>query len=159
MSIVVRKAERSEAEEVLKLIEDLARFEKLDPPSPEARKRFLEDGWSADGKAPKFCAWLAEAKDDVTGRSSFAAYAITFFTYSSFLAKPTLYLEDIFVHEDFRRLGVATSVMNRLIEEAKSEGCGRLEWVVLDWNTNAQTFYQKLGAEHQKEWLPYRITF
>lgn len=84
-------------------------------------------------------------------------YAITFYTYSSFLARPTLYIEDIFVLPDFRRQAVGSALMEQLIQEAKSTGCGRIEWVVLDWNTGAQTFYQRLGASHLTDWQYYRL--
>src|SRR5262249_32286209 len=81
---------------------------------------------------------------------------ITFETYSSFLALPTLYIEDIFVLPDFRRYGVGSALMQHLIQAAKESSCGRMEWVVLDWNTGAQQFYQRFGAQHLTDWQHYR---
>jgi GNAT superfamily N-acetyltransferase len=82
-----------------------------------------------------------------------------FFTYSSFLAKKTLYLEDIFVSETYRKLGIGKMLMDELVKIAKSHKCGRMEWCVLDWNFNAIRFYENIGAEHLKEWLYYRMSF
>ncbi|HUR37934.1 MAG TPA: GNAT family N-acetyltransferase, partial [Planctomycetota bacterium] len=84
-------------------------------------------------------------------------YAIYFFTYSSFLARPTLYLEDIFVLPEQRRLGLGGAFFKALLAEARREGCGRMEWVVLDWNTPAHRFYRKLGARLLDDWNTYRI--
>lgn len=150
MNITVRRAERADAETLMRLIRALAEFEELPPPAPDAEQRLVEDGWPESGN-PRFHAWIAEA-DGTT-----AAYAITFFTYSSFLAHPTLYLEDLFVLPEFRRAGVATKMMSRLHDEAVETGCGRMEWVVLDWNENAQRFYEGLGAKRLHEWQTYRL--
>jgi GNAT superfamily N-acetyltransferase len=149
----VRRAERTDADSVFGLIEALAEFEKLDPPTQDARARFLEHGWPQNGGPERFQCWIAEAGEEEAP----AGYAVTFFTYSSFLCQPTLYIEDIFVHPDFRRMGVATALMQRLAQAAVEADCGRMEWVVLDWNTGAQTFYQGLGAGHLEEWQYYRL--
>ena len=158
MSIVIRQAERKDVPKLIKLIAALAEFENLAPQTKEAQDRFIEDGWPENGDRPKFTAWLAEATHPENGTKGDAAYAITFYTYSSFLARQTLYLEDLFVMPAFRRMGVATAMMKALVFEAKLNRCGRVEWVVLDWNVDAQTFYRKLGAEHQTEWQSYRMT-
>ncbi len=159
MAILIMKAEREDVPELQRLIKTLAAFEKLDPPTQDAQARFLEDGWPLAGKEPKFTAWLAKALGSYEKSSEYVGYAITFFTYSSFLARPTLYLEDIFILPAYRKQGIGKMLMERLIREAKEEGCGRMEWVVLDWNVNAQEFYHKFGAGRQNEWLPYRMTF
>ncbi|HVA25937.1 MAG TPA: GNAT family N-acetyltransferase [Chloroflexota bacterium] len=85
-------------------------------------------------------------------------YVIHFFTYSTFLARPTLYLEDIFVLPEERQHGAGVALMRHLARTALDAGCGRMEWQVLDWNELALGFYQRLGAKHLKEWLPYRLT-
>ncbi len=159
MTIRIMKAEREDVPELQRLIKALADFEKLEPPTQDAQARFLEDGWSLEGKEPKFTAWLAKVQGSDEKSNEYAGYAITFFTYSSFLARPTLYLEDIFILPAYRKQGIGTMLMGRLIQEAKERDCGRMEWVVLDWNVNAQEFYQKFGAGRQTEWLPYRMTF
>lgn len=159
MTILIMKAGRDDVPELQRLINALADFEKLDPPTPDAQARFLEDGWPPVGKEPKFTAWLAREVGSDEKSNEFVGYAITFFTYSSFLARPTLYLEDIFILPAYRKQGIGKWLMERLIREAKEKGCGRMEWVVLDWNVDAQEFYHKFGAGRQTEWLPYRMTF
>ena len=159
MAILVTKAEREDVPELQRLINALADFEKLEPPTPDAQARFLEDGWPLSGKEPKFTAWLAEVQGGDEKSNEYAGYAITFFTYSSFLAQPTLYLEDLFILPAYRKQGIGTKLMERLFREAKEKGCGRMEWVVLDWNVDAQEFYHKFGASRQTEWLPYRVKF
>jgi GNAT superfamily N-acetyltransferase len=145
----VRRAVAADGETLLSLIDALADYERLDRPAPEARRRLLQDGF---GPNRRFDAYLVECGDRVV------AYAITFETYSSFLALPTLYLEDIFVLPEFRRAGVGTAIFRHLAGEAVRRGCGRMEWVVLDWNAPAIDFYERLGAERLREWHTYRLT-
>ena len=127
-----------------------AKYEKLLPPDDMAKKRLIRNAF---GKKPAFKVLLAKIKDEAIG------YAFYFYTYSSFLAKKTLYLEDIFISEKHRKLGAGKLLMDELIKTAKKNKCGRMEWCVLDWNTNAINFYDKLGAKQLKEWLYYRISF
>lgn len=148
MSIDIRPATISDADAFLGLVDALADYEKLDRPSPEARERLLRDGF---GDVRRFRAYLAS----VDGRD--VGYAITFHTYSSFLALPTLYLEDLFVLPEARRHGVGRAFFRYLAGQAVREGCGRMEWVVLDWNRLAIDFYDRLGATRMAEWYPYRL--
>lgn len=150
MKTNIYKAKKQDFKDIIKLINELAEFEKLAPPDNKARSRLLRDAF---GKNPKYRVLLAKANGVPVG------YAIYFFTYSSFLAKVTLYLEDIFISENYRRAGIGKLFMNELINIAMKKKCGRMEWCVLDWNTNAINFYEKLGAKHLKEWLYYRISF
>jgi GNAT superfamily N-acetyltransferase len=152
---MVRRAEQEYAPTLLRLIAALAEFEKLEPPDAEAQERLRRDGWPEDGSRPRFAAWLAEI--ETAGSTQAVGYAITFETYSSFLARPTFYIEDIFVLPAYRRQSVGKALMRRLIQEAWDTGCGRMEWVVLDWNTGAQQFYQRLGAQHLTDWQFYRL--
>jgi GNAT superfamily N-acetyltransferase len=146
----IRAAALDDAETFLALVDALADYEKLDRPTPEARQRLVADGF---GDGPRrFQPWLAFAD----GRA--VAYAITLETYSSFLALPTLYLEDLFVLPDARRLGIGRAFFRFLAGEAVRRGCGRMEWVVLDWNQLAIDFYEKLGARRLTEWFTYRLT-
>jgi len=85
-------------------------------------------------------------------------YAAYFETYSTFLARPTLYLEDIFVLEEARGRGVGRALMGALAREAVRRGCGRMEWLVLAWNHPAMGFYERLGACRLDDWVPYRLT-
>ena len=147
-SVQVRPATPSDAETWLSLIDALADYEKLARPDAEARQRLLVDAF---GEQPRTAVYLAEIGGRVVG------YAITLFTYSSFLALPTLYLEDIFVLESYRGQGAGYTLFRHCVDEAYRRGCGRMEWQVLDWNRPAIEFYEKLGARQMKEWLPYRM--
>ncbi len=155
MPVTIRRAERADFPTLFQLIVGLADFERLEPPDEAAQARLLRDGWPSDGSRPRFEAWLAEIGEDE--EQSAVGYAIIFETYSSFLARPTLYLEDIFIMPTFRRLKIGSVFVETLITEAEKRGCGRMEWVVLDWNTEAQKFYRRLGASHLSDWHSYRL--
>ena len=146
--ITVRPAERSDSNEILRLINELAEFEKLAPPDSNGKRRLINDAFS---EKPLFNVLLAESNNNILG------YAFYFFTYSSFLARKTLYLEDIFISQEFRNKGIGKLFFKNLLKIAKKNKCGRMEWVVLDWNKNAIEFYTKLGAEELKEWKTFRM--
>jgi GNAT superfamily N-acetyltransferase len=155
VSVTIRRAERADFPALFQLIVALADFEKLDPPDAAAQARLQRDGWPADGAHARFEVWLAEVTEKGTTRA--VGYAITFETYSSFLARPTLYLEDLFLLPSHRRLGIGKTMLQTLVADATRRGCGRVEWVVLDWNTEAQKFYDRFGAKHLTEWQTYRV--
>src|ERR671925_829792 len=119
MKIGLRRAKRSEAPALLRLIVALAKFEKLTPPDAAARKRLVKDGF---GPQAKFEPWLAFIDEEPVG------YMILVDLYSSFEARPTLYLEDLFVLPEYRGRGVGKAMMRRCIELAWKRGCGRMEW-------------------------------
>lgn len=146
--ITVRPATRDDADTFLGLVDQLADYEKLDRPSPQARGRLVADAF---GPRQRISVFLGEL--DGTAVS----YAIVLETYSSFLALPTLYLEDLFVVPDARRHGIGSAFFRFLAGEAVRRGCGRMEWVVLDWNELAIGFYDKLGARRMTEWYTYRL--
>jgi len=85
-------------------------------------------------------------------------YALYFHTYSTFLTKPGIWLEDLFVRPECRRRGVGRALLARLAAVAADRGCGRLEWSVLDWNTPAIEFYRSIGAGPVDGWTTYRLT-
>jgi GNAT superfamily N-acetyltransferase len=87
-----------------------------------------------------------------------AGFALYFYNFSTFLGRPGLYLEDLFVRPAFRRNGIAKSVFRYLAKKAVAEGCGRMEWSVLNWNENAIAFYRSLGALPMDEWTVQRLT-
>lgn len=147
--IIIRRATQQDGIEFLSLINALADFEKLKRPTKAAQARLLRDAF---GKKKRFSAYLAFVDTKAVG------YAIVFETYSSFLARPTLYLEDLFVLPEYRKLRIGLKLFRYCLREAKRRRCGRMEWVVLDWNTNAIRFYERLHARYMKEWLLYRIT-
>ncbi|MBI5021625.1 MAG: GNAT family N-acetyltransferase [Ignavibacteriales bacterium] len=145
----MRRIRKGDENSFLSLINALADYEKLKRPSPAARKRLIKDGF---GEKKRFTGYLAFVNKKAVG------YSIIFETYSSFLALPTLYLEDIFILPEYRSLGIGRKMFKICLNEAKRRGCGRMEWVVLDWNKPAINFYEKIGATHLKEWYTFRIS-
>ena len=87
-----------------------------------------------------------------------AGFALFFHTYSTFLAQPGLYLEDLFVNPELRRRGIGAALFKRLAQIACERNCGRFEWSALDWNTPAINFYKKMGARAMDEWTVFRLT-
>jgi len=85
-------------------------------------------------------------------------YALLLQTYSTFLAQPSLYLEDVFVLPEYRKRGIGKALLRHCVRTAFERGCGRMEWTCLDWNTNAQALYERMGARRMKEWYLYRMT-
>jgi len=131
------------------LIEALADYEHLTAPDEGARQRLASDAFASP---PLFYALLAEADGRAVG------YAAYFLTYSTFLALPTLYLEDIFVLPEARRRGGGEALFRACAAEAVRRGCGRMEWQVLAWNDLALGFYQHLGASAlHEDWRCYRL--
>jgi GNAT superfamily N-acetyltransferase len=147
-SLVVRKTTRDDATSILTLVDALASYEKLDPPDTAAKARLINDLFSS---RPRLDAYLAELGGQAVG------YAFVFETYSSFLALPTLYLEDLFVLPEHRSKKAGYALFTAMVAEAHRRGCGRMEWAVLDWNQLAIDFYEHLGARHLREWQLYRL--
>jgi len=147
-SIAIRKATRADSNVILSLVDALADYEKLTPPDAAAKERLIND---MSSERPRFDAYLA----DVDGKA--VGYAFVFETYSSFLALPTLYLEDLFVLPGYRKRKAGYALFKAMVKEAHRRGCGRMEWTVLDWNKLAIDFYDRLGATHMKEWQMYRL--
>lgn len=147
MGFKVRKGRRSDSGRFLDLVTALARFEHLDPPSQEGKRRLVQDIFD---KRRINLLVASEGK-------SLVGYALYFYTYSSFLARPTLYLEDLFVLEEHRKKGVGFALFRKCVDEALAEECGRMEWAVLTWNKKALQFYEKLGARRLSEWYVYRL--
>ena len=93
---------------------------------------------------------------ELEGRS--VGYALYFHTYSTFLTKPGIWLEDLYVQPEFRGQGVGRALLRRLAAVAVERDCGRLEWSVLDWNAPAIAFYRAIGARPVEGWTTYRLT-
>jgi GNAT superfamily N-acetyltransferase len=147
MNTKIRKAKKSDSKEITRLIKELAEFEKLTPPDVQSQKRLLRNAF---GKNCILNILVAEKNNLLVG------YAFYFFTYSTFLAKRTLFLEDIYIMKKYRNKGIGKLFFDKLIQTAKEKKCGRMEWIVLDWNKNAINFYEKLGARQMKEWKFFR---
>ncbi len=140
-----------DAEQFLTLIDALADYEQLARPDAEARQRLIADAFQRT--PPRFHVYLA-----VDEGKQAAGYAIVFETYSSFLARPTLYIEDIFVRPEARQGGAGSVLFHFLAAEALRRECGRMEWVCLDWNQLAISFYERRGGQHLSDWRFYRLT-
>lgn len=148
MSVVVRPLQSDDVPRLLDLIDALADYEKLARPDCAARERLAAD---ASANPPRFHALVADV-DGIT-----CGYALYFFTYSSFRAQPSLYLEDLFVLPEQRKRGAGLALFRALAREAVKQQCGRMEWQVLSWNTPSIAFYERLGARHLAGWLPFRL--
>lgn len=149
MAVRVRPLRFDEVPALLDLVDGLADYEKLDRPTDEARKRLAHD---AVANPPRFWTFFAEVDGSIVG------YALYFFSYSTFLARPTLYLEDLFVLPEARGQGAGRALFRECAAEAVRRGCGRMEWQVLGWNTPAIEFYRRSGAAMLGEWQGCRLT-
>jgi GNAT superfamily N-acetyltransferase len=148
-AVIIRRAGPADGPAFISLVVALADYEHLTPPDDAARARLLTDAF---GDRPRFEVFLAVIEGFAVG------YATVFETYSTFLALPTFYLEDIFVLEAYRKRKAGFALFRHCAAEAKRRGCGRMEWTVLDWNTPSIKFYQRQGAKHLTEWYHYRLT-
>lgn len=148
--LVIRPATEGDAPLILALIRELAGYEKLahEVTADEATLRRNLFGEGHRGAE----AVIAEHGGEPAG------FALFFHNFSTFLGRPGLYLEDLFVRPAFRGGGVGKALLAHLARVAKERGCGRLEWWVLDWNEPAIGFYRSIGAEAMDEWTVYRVT-
>ncbi len=151
----IRFAERSDVPLVLEFVESLAEYEKLRHECV-ATEALLEE--SLFGAHPAAEVLLVFEGSRAGGRATPVGFALFFHSYSTFLARPGIWLEDLFVVPEARGRGYGKALLGRLAELAGERGCGRLEWAVLDWNRPAIEFYESIGAEAQDEWTTYRIT-
>jgi GNAT superfamily N-acetyltransferase len=145
--LTVENVDTGNIQEFIALIEKLAEYEHLAPPNESAKERLIADGISDN---PRYVAYIGR----LNGKA--IAYVTFFFTYSTFLARPTLYLEDIFVLEEYRNRGIGRAMFDLCRRQAKEDGCGRMEWMVLTWNDPAIRFYEKCGGE-RLDWYVYRL--
>jgi GNAT superfamily N-acetyltransferase len=149
VTVTIRPAQSVDTDLILALIRELAEYERL-PHEVVATGDALRA--TLFGGQPRAEVLIAQADGQPAG------FALFFHTYSTFLARPGLYLEDLFVRPAFRRQGVGRLLLTRLAAIAVARGCGRFEWSVLDWNEPARRFYESLGARPMDEWTTYRIT-
>ena len=148
-AIELRPATRADVPVILRLIRGLAEYERLAHECVATEAMLME---TLFGARPQAEVVLAFADDRPAG------FALFFSNYSTFLAKPGIYLEDLFVFPEFRSRGIGKRLLQHLAALAVERKCGRLEWSVLDWNTDAIRFYESLGAKAMDEWTVYRVT-
>ena len=149
MTLVIRQGEHSDVPLIAELIRGLARYEKL-----EHELTMTEERLAANLFGPHHYAETLIAEVDGTP----VGFALFFHNFSTFLAKPGIYLEDLFVIPEHRGRGVGRALLKELARLAVERECGRLEWSVLDWNEDAISFYERLGARPNSEWTIYRLT-
>ena len=151
----LRYAKPSDAEDLHKLIVELAIFEH-EPNAVELSIEQLREQLSDENSI--FKAVLAEIQtSSVKPQAKIVGFALFFFNYSTWKGRKGLYLEDLFVSEGFRGRGIGKALMLFLAKVAKLQGCSRFEWSVLKWNQSAISFYEHLGAIRMEEWVGYRL--
>lgn len=145
----IRAATPEDVGLILRFIRALAKYER-EPDAVEATEEdLLRHGF---GEAPYYQCLIAERDGQPAG------FALFFYDYSTWLGKPGLYLEDVFVDPPFRGLGIGKALLQRLAAIALEKGCARLKWEVLDWNQPAIDFYAGLGAEFLDTWRNVRVS-
>jgi GNAT superfamily N-acetyltransferase len=149
MATTIRPATRADVGSILTFVRALASYEREPDAVIATEEDLIRDGF---GENPYFFCLIAD-KDGVP-----AGFALYFFDYSTWLGRPGLYLEDIFVHPKFRGLGIGKALLQRVAAIAVEKGCMRLKWQVLDWNTPAIDFYSAMGAEFMDEWRNVRVS-
>ena len=147
MNLEIRYAKPSESKLILEFIKGIAEYEKLSD-QVIATEDNIKSSIFENKNANVIIAFL----DGVP-----VGFALFFFNYSTFKGRKGLYLEDLFVYEEYRKLGIGKALFNELLKIAKEEKCGRMEWVCLDWNQPAIDFYLSKKARPLKEWTTFRI--
>jgi GNAT superfamily N-acetyltransferase len=148
MALRIRTATAEDVPEILAFIRALAFYERAPDAVRATEEDLLRDGF---GPKPYFFCLIAELDGMPAG------FAFYFFDYSTWLGRPGLYLEDLFVHPEFRGRGIGKALLERLAAIAVEKGCARLQWEVLDWNTPAIDFYRAMGAEFMDAWRNVRV--
>lgn len=147
--LILRFAEPADCDVLFQLIKELAEYEKLSHAVTGDAVALKEHLFGS----PKYVeAILAEYTGQAVG------FALFFHNYSTFLTKPGIYLEDLFVLPEYRQQGIGRELITKVAEIAVERGCGRLEWSVLDWNEPAIAFYRRMGASILDDWRICRVT-
>jgi GNAT superfamily N-acetyltransferase len=148
MTLAIRPGEKADVSIIANLIRGLARFEKLEHEVTMTEELLTKNLFGAHRYAETL---IAEDAGNPIG------VALFFHTFSTFLGKPGLYLEDLFVIPEQRSQGVGRALLRQLARIALERDCGRLEWAVLNWNREAIKFYERLGARPNSDWTIYRL--
>ncbi len=150
--VIVRSANPEDCPVIFNLIQALAEYEKLLDAVTGDASTLKEHLFGSQTSSQRYAeVILAEYKGQPVG------FALFFHNYSTFLTKPGIYLEDIFVLSEYRRQGIGKLLLSKVAQIAVERDCGRLEWSVLDWNEPAQTFYRRMGADILNEWQICRV--
>lgn len=146
---VIRAAEENDVDLILELITELAEYERLADQVVATPERMMQTLFGPDPAAEVLIADFG---------NHCAGFALYFQNYSTFLGKPGIYLEDLFVRLDYRGKGVGLKLLRSLAGITVDRGCERLDWMVLDWNETAISFYEKLGAKRVDGFCPFRLS-
>jgi len=149
MATTIRPATGADVSTILSFIRALAAYEREPDAVVASEEDLLRDGF---GEQPYYACLIAEED----GRP--AGFAFYFYDYSTWLGRPGLYLEDIFVYPEFRGRGIGKALLQRVAAIAIEKGCPRMKWEVLDWNTPAIDFYAAMGAEFLDTWRNVRLS-
>ena len=144
----IREATKDDAREIIAMIRELAAYEKMSERVKIEERTFCEHLFERS---------LAGALVAHEGDAA-AGYAIYFYSFSTFLGRAGVYLEDLYVRPEFRGRGAGLAMVGHLAQICEREGYGRLEWECLDWNEPSIKFYESLGAKRQSGWLKFRMT-
>lgn len=147
--IAIRPASVADVPLIIRFIRELAEYEKA-PEEAVATEQQLEQALFCD--CPRVYSVICEVDGNPAG------FALYFYNFSTWLGRHGLFLEDLYVTPDRRGAGAGKALLKHLARQAVQEGCGRLEWNVLDWNQPAIDFYEAFGALPQSEWIGYRLT-
>jgi len=145
----IRPATRADAATIASLVRELAEYEKLLDEAKATATDFLRE---IESPNPVIHVLIAEWNGSPCG------FALYFFNFSTFVGRPGLYLEDLFVRPEQRKHGIGRALLRALARIAADRGCGRMEWAVLDWNEPALRFYKSLDARQMNEWIIHRLT-
>jgi len=145
----IRPAQREDAATIASLVRELADYEKL---LPEAKATAADFQRELDSPNPVIHVLIAEWNGAPAG------FALYFFNFSTFVGRPGLYLEDLFVRPAQRAHGIGRALLRALARIAEQRHCGRMEWAVLDWNEPALRFYKSIDARQMNEWIIHRLT-
>jgi GNAT superfamily N-acetyltransferase len=145
----IRPATRADAPLITSLVRELADYEKLLHEARATSTDFLRE---LDSPNPVIHVLIAEWNGEPAG------FALYFFNFSTFVGRPGLYLEDLFVRPALRSHGIGRALLRALARIAQQQDCGRMEWAVLDWNEPALRFYKSLDARQMNEWIVHRLT-
>lgn len=149
MTTAIRNAVEADAPQILAFVRALAAYERAPEAVSATEADLRKHGF---GTNPYFQCLIAEEDGQPAG------FALYFFDYSTWLGRPGIYLEDIFVYPEFRGRGIGKALLRRVGAVAVEKGCARLKWEVLDWNTPAIEFYSSMGGEPMTEWRTMRVT-
>ncbi|TDT72573.1 acetyltransferase (GNAT) family protein [Hypnocyclicus thermotrophus] len=145
--LTLKFAEKNEVDEIFYFIKELAKYEKMENEVVATREILIENIFNK-----KYCeVILAKYKNEYIG------FMLFFYNFSTFLGKPGIYLEDLYIEPKYRGKGYGKEMLTNLFKIANNRGCGRVEWSCLDWNKPSLEFYKKIGAKSMDEWITLRI--